>query len=306
MSIARSVLAVPASSWKMIEKATRMAADAVFLDLEDAVAPSAKIDSRKNVVRAFTELDWTGKARTYRVNGLDTPLFYRDIIDVVEPAGGSIDRIVLPKVRRPEDVITADVLLAQVEMNAGLEPGSIGLEAQIESADGLLASEAIARSARRLHSLVFGPGDYAASLRMPVRSIGSMDRWDEQYSGHRFHYAMANIVVAARAGGVRAIDGPVADFRDLDAFRRASLVARGLGYDGKWCIHPSQIAIANEIFSPTAEELEWARTVIEAYTAQIAVGSGALSVGNTMIDAASVELAKVTLELGREVGQAPP
>ena len=298
----RSELAVPASSWRMIEKAVSSMADVVFLDLEDAVAPEAKVASRTNVVRALRELDWGKKPPAYRVNGLDTPLFYRDVIEVVETAGDRLAIIVIPKVGRPEDLVTVDTLLSQIELAMGFELGKIGLEAQIESAGGLIEVERIARASNRLDSLIFGPGDYAASVHMPMRTIGSMDRWDEQYPGHRMHYAMARIVVAARAAGIRAIDGPLADFRDKEAFDRACAVARGLGFDGKWCIHPDQVPIANEVFSPTVEELEWARRVVEAYRQATPAGTGVVSVDQVMVDAASIKLAETTVELARLAG----
>lgn len=298
----RSELAVPASSWRMIEKAVSSMADVVFLDLEDAVAPEAKVASRTNVVRALRELDWGKKPPAYRVNGLDTPLFYRDVIEVVESAGDRLAIIVIPKLGRPEDLVTVDTLLSQIELAKGFELGKIRLEAQIESAGGLIEVERIAEASNRLDSLIFGPGDYAASVHMPMRTIGSMDRWDEQYPGHRMHYAMARIVVAARAAGIRAIDGPLADFRDMEAYDRACVVARGLGFDGKWCIHPDQVPIANEVFSPTVEELEWAKRVAEAYRQATAAGTGVVSVDQVMVDAASIKLAETTLELARLAG----
>lgn len=298
----RSELAVPASSWRMIEKAVSSMADVVFLDLEDAVAPDAKVASRTNVVRALRELDWGKKPPAYRVNGLDTPLFYRDVIEVVESAGDRLAIIVIPKLGRPEDLVTVDTLLSQIELAKGFELGKIRLEAQIESAGGLIEVERIAEASNRLDSLIFGPGDYAASVHMPMRTIGSMDRWDEQYPGHRMHYAMARIVVAARAAGIRAIDGPLADFRDMEAYDRACVVARGLGFDGKWCIHPDQVPIANEVFSPTVEELEWAKRVAEAYRQATAAGTGVVSVDQVMVDAASIKLAETTLELARLAG----
>src|ERR687893_1876387 len=166
---------------------------------------------------------------------------------------------------RSEDLHVAATLLSQLEMAAGLEAGKIKLEAQIESAAGLADIDAISRATDRLEALHFGPGDFAASLRMPYRSIGAMDEWDEVYPGHRFHYAMQRIVVAARARGLRALDGPLADYRDEEGLRKGSLLARSLGFEGKWCIHPAQIEVVNEVFSPTEKEVEWAERVILAY-----------------------------------------
>jgi citrate lyase subunit beta/citryl-CoA lyase len=198
--------------------------------------------------------------------------------------------------------VVVDTLLTQIEANMGFKSGKIKLEAQIESAQGLVEVDRIAKGSRRLKALHFGPGDYAASVRMPLESIGAMDEWDERYPGHRFHYAMHRIVVAARAAELRVIDGPVANFRDLDSYRRSCLIARSLGYDGKWCIHPDQIATANEIFSPTQKELDWAQRVIDAYREATAEGSGVISVDNKMIDAASIKLAERTIELAHQAG----
>jgi citrate lyase subunit beta/citryl-CoA lyase len=300
MRVSRSVLAVPASKWKMIEKGLSSAADLLFLDLEDAVAPDSKASARMNVIRALEDLDWHDRPTFYRINALDTPHFYRDVIEVVEEAGDRLDLILVPKVERPGNLHALDTLLTSIELNAGLEPGKIKLEAQIETAQGLVNIDGIARSASRLEALVFGPGDYAASVRMPQTSIGTMDEWDEAYPGHRFHYAMHRIVVAARAAGLRAIDGPVADYGDEEGLRQSSLVARSLGFDGKWCIHPGQVETLNEVFSPTERELEWARKVVEAYEEANAAGSGAVSVDGQMVDAASIKMAQNTLDLARE------
>ena len=301
--VSRSVLAVPASNPKMAGKALASAADAVFLDLEDAVAPDEKADARKKVVHALTEFDWRGRPTLYRVNALDTPYFYRDLIEVVEEAGERLDSVLIPKAQRPEDLHACATLLSQLELATGLEPGKIRLEAQIESAEGLANADGIARATERLEALHFGPGDFAASLRMPYRSIGTMDEWDEAYPGHRFHYAMHRIVVAARAAGLRAIDGPVADYRDEEGLRKSCLLARSLGFDGKWCIHPAQLGVVNEVFSPTRKEVEWAQRVVAAYEEASAAGKGAISVDNQMVDAASIKMAQNTLELARASGK---
>jgi citrate lyase subunit beta/citryl-CoA lyase len=296
----RSVLAVPASNLEMAEKALASAADAVFLDLEDAVAPDEKADARGEIVRALRELDWQGRPTLYRANALDTPYFYRDLVEVVEEAGDRLDVIIIPKVQRPEDLQVAATLLFQIEMAVGLEAGKVGLEAQIESAEGLVNVDGIARATERLTALHFGPGDFAASLRMPLKSIGARDEWDEAYPGHRFHYAMGRIVVAARARGLRAVDGPLADFRDEEALRESCLISRSLGFDGKWCIHPAQIEAVNEIFSPAEREVEWAKRVVEAYEEASAAGTGAISVDGQMVDAASIKMARNTLNLARD------
>jgi citrate lyase beta subunit len=293
----RSVLSVPGSNWHMIEKAVATAADLAFIDLEDAVAPNAKVESRQYVIKAFQSLEWGEKPHAYRINALDTPFFYRDIIDIVEQSGDALDVIIVPKVSRPEDLYVVDTLLTQIEVAMSLTPGKIKLEALIENALGLVNVERIAVATSRLEALVFGYGDYAASMRMPTTSIGAMDWWDEHYPGHRFHYAMARTVVAARAAGIRAIDSPLADYKDLDAYRKMCVIARGLGYDGKWCIHPTQIAIANEVFSPTEQELHWAQEVVTAYQQATGEGTGAISVGDRMIDMASVRMAQMILKV---------
>jgi citrate lyase beta subunit len=295
MKAARSLLAVPATRRKMVEKALASEADAVFLDLEDAVAPDSKVEARKDIVRSVKELDWRGRPAVFRANALDTPYFYRDLIEVVEVAGESLDAVIIPKVNRPEDLYAVSILLSQLELAMELEKGKIKLEAQIESADGLINVESIARATGRLEALHFGPGDFAASVSMPQTSIGVMDEWDEVYPGHRFHYAMQRIVVAARAADLRVLDGPVADYSDEEGLRKSCLIARSLGFDGKWCIHPAQIQIVNEAFSPTEKEVEWAKKVVAAYEEASAEGSGSVSVDGQMVDAASIKLARSTL-----------
>ncbi|MFL6009693.1 MAG: HpcH/HpaI aldolase/citrate lyase family protein [Rubrobacteraceae bacterium] len=296
MRTPRSVLAVPASNLGMAEKALASPADAVFLDLEDAVAPDEKAEARGKIVQALQELDWRNRPTLYRSNALDTPYFYRDVIEVVEEAGDRLDSILIPKVQRPEDLHVAATLLYQTELSAGLEPGKIRIEGQIESARGLVSVDGIASATGRLMALHFGPGDFAASVRMPQTSIGVMDEWDEVYPGHRFHYAMQRIVVAARAADLRAVDGPVADYRDEDGLRKSCLLARSLGFDGKWCIHPAQIETVNELFQPTEEETEWAKKVLKAYEEASAAGRGAITLDGHMIDAASIRMARNTLD----------
>jgi citrate lyase subunit beta / citryl-CoA lyase len=296
MRTPRSVLAVPASNLGMAEKALASPADAVFLDLEDAVAPDEKAEARGKIVQALQELDWGDRPTLYRSNALDTPYFYRDVIEVVEEAGDRLDSILIPKVQRPEDLHVAATLLYQTELSAGLEPGKIKIEGQIESARGLVSVDGIASATGRLMALHFGPGDFAASVRMPLTSIGVMDEWDEVYPGHRFHYAMQRIVVAARAADLRAVDGPVADYRDEDGLRKSCLLARSLGFDGKWCIHPAQIETVNEVFQPTEEETEWAKKVLKAYEEASAAGRGAITLDGHMIDAASIRMARNTLD----------
>jgi len=289
--LARSVLSVPASVPRMAEKALASEADMVFLDLEDSVAPGEKAAARGHATAALRDLDWRGRPRAIRVNPLDSPYCYRDLVDVIEGAGSHVDLVIVPKVNRPEDVITVATLLGQLEQAVGI-PHRIGIEAQIETAAGLAACERIATASDRLEALVFGPGDFAASVGMPGRDIGTLDEWDARYPGHRWHYAMSRILVAGRAAGLRVIDGPYADYQDLDGLRRTSEIARALGYDGKWCIHPRQLPVVNEVWTPSEEEIAWARRVVEAYEAATAEGRGAIAIEGIMVDAASVRMAQ--------------
>lgn len=288
----RSYLITPASNPAMVAKAAGSVSDAVCIDLEDAVAPGEKEASRAHVVSALRELDFGPRLRLYRINALDTPLAYRDLIEVVEVAGDHLDLIVVPKVNRAEDIAFVDLLLTQIEWRQGFPPGQIKIEAQIETALGCVNVDTIAAASPRLDALIFGMGDYAASLRMPLDSIGEPDEGDRLYPGHRWHHVMSRIVTAARAFGKRAIDGPFASFRDLDGFRQAAGVARVLGFDGKWCIHPGQLVAANAAFSPPEAEVAWARTVLVEYERATAAGRGALTVEGRMIDAASLRMAQ--------------
>ena len=294
----RSVLATPGSNPRMIAKALASDADVVMIDLEDAVAPDAKAAARVDVAQALREGDWRGRPRTFRINALDTPWFVHDLVEVIAGANGLADLIVVPKVGQPEDVYTVATILASLEAAIGVQH-AIGLETQIESAAGLARCEAIAVASPRVESLVFGPGDYAASVRMPLAAIGMPDRWDADYPGHRWDYPLHRILVAARASGVRPIDGPYADFRDRDGFRRSCQVARSLGYDGKWCIHPDQVPIANEVFSADEAELSWAQEVLAANAAAERDGRGSFSFNGQMVDAATLRMAHSTLARAR-------
>lgn len=300
--LSRSMLYVPASRPEMIEKASRSEADAVCLDLEDAVAPEQKEASRATVVQALTTLDFGRRTRLVRINALDTKYAYRDIIDVVEGAGGAVDCLMLPKTRGPDDVRFVDTLLTQIEANIGLGR-RIGVEAQIETAAGFVWLREIAAASDRLESLIFGSGDYAASMRMPLASIGEADEHDLAYPGHRWHAVMHGIVAAARANGLRAIDGPYADFKDPAGFERACRTARAMGFDGKQTIHPAQVPAANVAFSPAAADVAWARSVVSAYERAADQGKGALAVDGKMIDAANVRMAMTTLRRADAIAQ---
>jgi len=288
------MLYVPASRPQMIEKAAASGADAICIDLEDAVSVDEKPASRANVVRAFNELDFGHKMRAFRINGLDTPFAYRDLVDVVEGAGHRLDLVMLPKANQPRDVVFVDMLLTQIEASRGI-PRRIGIEAQIESASGFLWAREIAQSSPRLEALIFGPGDYSATMQMPVANIGELDENDKIYPGHRWHAVMHTVVAAARANGLRAIDGPYAGYKDTAGLEQACRIARVMGFDGKQCIHPSQIAVANSIFGPSAEEVSRARAVVEAYDAAVKSGRGAVGHDGKMIDMANIRMARAVL-----------
>jgi citrate lyase subunit beta/citryl-CoA lyase len=297
----RSVLSTPGSNPAMIAKALATDADLVMIDLEDAVAPDAKPGARAVVATALCEGDWRGRPRTFRMNGLDTPWFVRDLLEVIEGAEGAVDLIVMPKVSRAEDVHTVSTILASLETALG-STETIGLDTQIENAAGLVHCEAIALASSRVEALVFGPGDFAASIGMPHSAIGTLDHWDADYPGHRWDYALQRILVTARATGRRAIDGPYADFRDLDGFRISCLTARALGYDGKWCIHPAQVPVANEVFTPNEREVAWAREVLAANDEAERAGRGSFALKGQMIDAASIRMARATLLRAQRTG----
>jgi malyl-CoA/(S)-citramalyl-CoA lyase len=286
----------------MIEKALASEADVVMIDLEDAVAPDEKVKARDHVAAALRESDWRGRPRTFRMNALDSPWFVGDLASVFESALGNVDLVVVPKVGSAEDVHVVATILRSLENAAGAGAAT-ALDIQIESARGLANCEAIAASSARIASLVFGPGDYAASIGMPLAAIGMPDRWDENYPGYRWDYPLQRILVAARAAGVRAIDGPFADFRDHDGFRRSCLRSRALGYDGKWCIHPAQAPIANDVFAPDEAEVAWAEEVLAANRQAEEQGRGSFALHGQMVDAATLRMAHATLaRAGRTKG----
>ena len=296
----RSELATPASSERMCEKAATSGADLVFLDLEDACAPVAKEGARSTVVGALTSLDWGRTVRAVRVNGLETPWCHGDIIEVVTGARDALDVLIVPKARSARDVWWVDVLLTQLEARLGLSR-RIGLEVLIEDAEGLANAVDIARSSDRLEALIFGAGDLSASLH--ARVDGNFDPVGD-YPGDFWHFARAQVVTAARVGGLDAIDAPYPAYRDPDGYRRSAVHASLLGFDGKWAIHPDQIAIANEVFSPTADEVEDAREAIEVYRRSEAEGVGAIGRDGRLVDAAHMRLAANVLHRAGE-GESP-
>jgi citrate lyase subunit beta / citryl-CoA lyase len=291
----RSELATPASSERMCEKAASSGADLVFLDLEDACAPSAKEGARAIAVAALNGLDWGRTVRAVRVNGLDTPWCHDDIIDVVTGAGDHLDVLIVPKARTAQDVWWVDVLLTQLETKLR-RTRRVGLEVLIEESEGLANAADIARSSDRLEAIIFGAGDLSASQR--ARVDGNFDPVSE-YPGDFWHYARFQVVTAARAAGIDAIDAPYPAYQDPDGYRRSATHASLLGFDGKWAIHPSQIAIANEVFAPTSEEVAAAHEAIEEYRRSEAEGVGAIGRDGRLVDAAHMRLAENVLHKAR-------
>jgi citrate lyase subunit beta / citryl-CoA lyase len=297
----RSTLTVPGSNPRFLEKAQSLPADEVCLDLEDAVAPAAKEEARKHIVRALTQGDWTGKVRVVRVNALDTPWTYRDVIEVVEGAGDRLDCLMLPKVQSAADVQWLDRLLSQIERTMGQEAGRIGIEAQIEDARGMLAIAAIAAASPRLETLVFGPGDFMASINMKTLVVGEQPPGYTE--GDAYHHILMQILLAARAHGLQAIDGPYFNVRDVAAFTRVARRSAALGFDGKWVLHPSQIEAANEVYSPAQEDYDRAELILDAYEYYTSIERrGAARLGDEMIDEASRKMALVVAAKGRAAG----
>ena len=297
----RSELATPASSERMCEKAPTSGADLVFLDLEDACAPSAKESARQIAISALTELEWGRTVRAVRINGLDTVWCHDDIIEIVTGARDAVDVLIVPKARTARDVWWVDVLLTQLETKLGIDK-RIGLEVLIEDTEGLANAVDIARSSDRLEAVIFGAGDLSASLH--ARVDGNFDPTSE-YPGDFWHYARLQVVTAARVAGIDAIDAPFPAYKDPDGYRRSATHGSLLGFDGKWAIHPSQIPIANEVFSPTPEEIEAARRSVEEYRAAEAKGVGAIGSDGRLVDAAHMRLAANILHKASLAGEAP-
>jgi citrate lyase subunit beta / citryl-CoA lyase len=296
----RTTHAGPGSNERFLAKAPGLDADSLFLDLEDAVAQSEKAEARGRVIRALHELDFGAKTVVVRVNATDTPHYYRDLIDVVEQAGAELDAIMLPKVQTPGDVEMTAKLLTQIELAVGLEVGRIGIEAQIEDARGLLACEQIATASERMETLIFGPGDYSAAVGIPITTIGAAPAG---YPGDHLNYVYSRLVVAARAAGIQAIDGPYGNVGDEEGLRERSRLAAALGMDGKWTIHPGQIAVVNETFTPSREEWERAEAMLAAYRAAADEGGrGAAMFDGEMIDEANRKMAERVARAGEAAG----
>jgi len=299
----RSCLAVPGSNPRFLEKAKSLAADQVFLDLEDAVAPLVKPAARKNIVAALNEGGWGNRIRVVRVNDITTHWTYRDVIEVVEGAGANLDCIMLPKTQNAAQVQWLDLLLTQIEKTMGFEVGGIGIEAQIENAQGLIAIDAIAAASPRVETLIFGPADFMASINMRSLVVGEQPPGYDV--GDAYHHILMSILMAARAHDLQAIDGPYLQIRDVDGFRRVAGRSAALGFDGKWVLHPGQIDAANEIYAPTQEDFDHAELILDAYawsTSEAGGAKGSAMLGDEMIDEASRKMALVVAAKGRAAG----
>jgi citrate lyase subunit beta / citryl-CoA lyase len=299
----RSCLAVPGSNPRFLEKARGLPADQVFLDLEDACAPLVKPQARKMVVAALNEGGYDGKVRVVRVNDVTTQWAYRDVVEVVEGAGPNLDCVMLPKVQDAAHVHWLDLLLTQIEAAMGFEPDRIGIEAQIETARGLVNVDGIAAASPRLETIVFGPADFMASINMKSLVVGEQPPGYPE--GDAYHYILMRILMAARAYGLQAIDGPYLQIRDVDGFRRVAARSAALGYDGKWVLHPGQVDVSNEVYSPTQEDYDHAELILDAYdyaTSEAGGAKGSAMLGDEMIDEASRKMALVIAGKGRAAG----
>jgi malyl-CoA/(S)-citramalyl-CoA lyase len=311
----RSELAVPGSRPELFEKAAKSTVDVLFLDLEDAVAPDDKEKARANIVKALNELDFGKKTVSVRINGLDTHYMYRDVVDVIEQGGDRLDLIMIPKVGTAADVYAVDMLVTQCEA-AVKRKKRIGFELIIETALGMANIDAIAAASKRNESLHFGVADYAASTRARTTNIGGPNALyavltDKDDAGARavhwgdmWHYAIARLVVAARAYGLRPIDGPFGDFSDPDGYKAQAYRAAVLGCEGKWAIHPSQVALANEVFSPSEAEVTKAKRILEAMEQAKREGKGAVALDGKLIDIASIRQAEVLVRKAEQVKSA--
>ena len=295
----RSELAVPGSSPEMFEKALNSKADYIFLDLEDAVSPMDKISARQNVIKGLKEINWREKGKTIsvRINSPDTHYMYRDLIEIVEEVGEKLDTILLPKAGTASDVYMVDCLLTQIETNKKLKE-KIGIECLIETALGMSNIKEIAKSSERLEALHFGVADYAASLRARTVVIGGLN---PDYPGDQWHHGLSQLVMTCRAYGLRAIDGPFGDFNDPDAFVEAAKRGAAIGIEGKWAIHPSQIELANKVFSPPPSEVTKAKRILEELDKAAKAGKGAAQLDGRMIDAASARMAENIVNIDKQI-----
>jgi malyl-CoA/(S)-citramalyl-CoA lyase len=298
----RSNLSVPGHVEKMHQKARDSAADVVMFDLEDSVPVDQKQAARAQVIESLLTLDWHAKTVTVRCNALDTSFGVRDLIDIVENAGQVLDAVVVPKVNHPGDIHFVHRLLEGIEMDKQ-RLNRIGIEATIESAEGLENVSLTAKASDRMISLVFGIADYSASIGTRLSSVsGHGEAEEDVYPGHRWHFPLSRIIMAAKANGLLVMDAPFGNFKDLEGVRRSAIMSNALGCDGKWVIHPGQIDVINAVFSPSAEEIERARMVIEAYEVAVESGRGAVSLDGSMVDNATIRLARRLWEQAKHLG----
>ncbi len=292
MKTQRSVLSVPGHVHKMHMKAAESEADVIMLDLEDSVPQEAKEEARRQVLVSLQTINWRKKIVSLRINGLDTPFAYRDLLEIVEGAGEKLYSIVVPKVNHPGDIHFVERMLDGIEQARQLS-GTIGIEASIETAAGLAEIMAIAGAGRRLQSLVFGIADYSASIGARLVSIsGHGENEAEIYPGHRWHFALSRMVMAAKANGLMAIDAPYGHFKDSEGLQRSAVMAGALGCDGKWAIHPNQLEVINRVFSPSSEDIDRAVIILQAAKAAKQQSRGAIAVDGRMVDQATVRLAQ--------------
>jgi len=308
----RSELAVPGSQPQLFEKAAKSAADVIFLDLEDAVAPDDKAQARKNIITALHDVDWGTKTLSVRINGLDTHYMYRDVVDVIEQGGERLDLIMIPKVGTASDVYAVDMLVTQCEAAVGRKK-RIGFEMIIETALGMQNVHEIASASKRNESLHFGVADYAASTKARTTNIGganpdyavltdkAADGRRDVHWGDMWHYAVARMVVAARANGLRPVDGPFGDFSDPDGYKAGGNRSGVLGCEGKWAIHPSQVELANTLFTPSEAEVKKAHRILEAMAQAQREGKGAVSLDGRLIDLASIRQAEVLVTKAKQI-----
>jgi citrate lyase subunit beta/citryl-CoA lyase len=294
----RTCLSIPGSSPKMLAKGPSLGADMVFLDLEDSVAPLEKEAARANIVSAINDNDWGDAVLCVRINAWDTKWTYQDVIHIVEQSSDRLDELMLPKVQRAAEVVALDLLLTQIEANTGRS--AVGIEAQIETTMGLINVEEICAASPRLETIIFGPADFAASMEMPVLTGGVQI---PEYPGDHFHYVFSKILMAGRAYGLQVIDGPFLKIRELDALRDYSMRTRILGYDGKWALHPDQVKVINEVFTPTQEQFDKAHAILDAYKQATETDrKGAVMFGDEMIDEASRKMAVKFVSRGERAG----
>ncbi len=296
----RSILSVPGNREKMINKARTLPADVIMLDLEDSVPVDQKNRARELIIESLQAARWDGYVVSIRINPMDSPFAYKDL-QIVEHCAHILDTIVIPKVNHPCEVKAIDYFLTQIEMNSGVQRGRIGIEASIETAEGMLRVENIAFSSNRLEALVFGVADYATSISAMVKGVSGHGDSEEFYPGHRWHFPLSRMVMAAKAAGLAAIDAPYGNFKDVEGLKRSSQLSAAIGCDGKWAIHPDQIPIINEVYTPSQEDVDRSRKIVDTYELAKAEGKGTVAIDGRMIDSATLRIARNILEKWRAI-----